>query len=139
MDDKFSIFTWIWFRGWSIFANSYFTVTKHKIIWIKKTCKLYCFVLHLFFFKTHGRLLISSLFSTFCYSFLFLKYFFWYFAWVKFRGREVLCYFTRLVTLRNIICAKNCTTNLRFERYFSHHGRSISQNVASLNILVHDM
>ena len=32
---------------------------------------------------------------------------------------------------------------LRFERYFSHHspddGRSISQNVASLNILVNDV
>ena len=36
-----------------------------------------------------------------------------------------------------------CLMRLRFERYFSHHrvydGRSISRNVASLNILVHDV
>ena len=35
-----------------------------------------------------------------------------------------------------------CLMRLRFERYFSHHRadgeRSISQNVASINILVHD-
>ena len=36
-----------------------------------------------------------------------------------------------------------CLSGLRFERYFSHHraddGRSISRNVAHLNILVHDV
>ena len=36
-----------------------------------------------------------------------------------------------------------CLSGLCFERYFSHHwpddGRSISRNVAHLNILVHDM
>ena len=33
-----------------------------------------------------------------------------------------------------------CLSVLRFERYFPHHdGRSISRNVAHLNILVHDM
>ena len=34
-----------------------------------------------------------------------------------------------------------CLSGLRFERYFSHgeDGRSISRNVAHLNILVHDM
>ena len=32
-----------------------------------------------------------------------------------------------------------CLMRLRFERYFSHDGRSISRNVASLNILVHDV
>ena len=35
-----------------------------------------------------------------------------------------------------------CLSWPRFERYFSHHpddGRSISRNVAHLNILVHDM
>ena len=36
-----------------------------------------------------------------------------------------------------------CLMRLRFERYFSHQwpddGRSISRNVASLNILVHDV
>ena len=38
-----------------------------------------------------------------------------------------------------------CLSGLRFERYFSDHrchlndGRSISRNVAHLNILVHDM
>ena len=35
-----------------------------------------------------------------------------------------------------------CLSWLRFERYFSHYqddGRSISRNVANLNILVHDM
>ena len=32
-----------------------------------------------------------------------------------------------------------CLMRLRFERYFSHDGRSISRNIASLNILVHDV
>ena len=36
-----------------------------------------------------------------------------------------------------------CLSGLRFERYFAHHrpddGRSISRNVAHLNILVHDV
>ena len=34
-----------------------------------------------------------------------------------------------------------CVMRLRFERYFSHpdDGRGISRNVASLNILVHDV
>ena len=32
-----------------------------------------------------------------------------------------------------------CLSGLRFERYFSHHRRSISRKVAHLNILVHDV
>ena len=32
-----------------------------------------------------------------------------------------------------------CLMRLRFERYLSHHRRSISRNGASLNILVHDV
>ena len=36
-----------------------------------------------------------------------------------------------------------CLSGLRFARYFSHHrpddGRSISRNIAHLNILVHDV
>ena len=43
----------------------------------------------------------------------------------------------------SLSCDKQvCLSELRFERYFSHpsdDGRSISRNVAQLNILVHDM
>ena len=56
--------------------------------------------------------------------------------------------FACLSSIHNIIslsCHEQvCLSGLRFERYFSHHhlpddGRSISRNVAHLNILVHDM
>ena len=59
--------------------------------------------------------------------------------------------FARLFSVHNTISLSRheqvCLMRLRFERYFSHHrarmrpddGRSISRNVASLNILVHDV
>ena len=55
--------------------------------------------------------------------------------------------FACLFSVRNTISLSRheqvCLMRLRFERYFSHHrandGRSISRNVASLNILVHDV
>ena len=54
--------------------------------------------------------------------------------------------FACLFSVRNTISLSRheqvCLMRLRFERYFSHHRamwRSISRNVASLNILVHDV
>ena len=55
--------------------------------------------------------------------------------------------FACLFSIHNRIslsCHKHvCLSGLRFERYFSHHRpddeRSISRNVARLNILVHDV
>ena len=59
----------------------------------------------------------------------------------KFRGWQVLHYFAwtiirgKVQNLQNISRVK---INKRFERHFSHHWRSISRNVASLNISFSD-
>ena len=49
------------------------------------------------------------------------------------------CLFSVHNTISLSLHEQVCLMRLHFKRYFSHHGRSISRNVASLNILVHDV
>ena len=119
---KFSIFTWILFRGWSVSENFaqmiYFTITKHKltrrILLHKSLYIMYCFVL---LFRRKITWKIATLLSTFCYPFVFQKYFSRSFARVKFYGLEVLYYIARIIihgksqNPRNVIRAKINTVN----------------------------
>ena len=161
------IFPRKYFRGRQIFNFSKFCTDiifwSYKITWRGFLHKKYLHVVLLRFTIWRQKLVenrylplslsfqipkLLSLLSAFCNPFSFFRYFFWYFAQIKFHGGEVLWYFARIIIhrkgqntqkLQNIIRTKINNLKLNFTRYFSHHERNTSRNVASLKILVHDV
>ena len=96
-----------------------------------------------FVFFVHG--VMFSCFNSFCFPGLVKKFMVKY----SIKNDTIMVNFffcDSVINFYNTISLSRheqvCLMRLRFKRYFSlfsHDGRSISQNVASLNILVHDM